>query len=272
MGKTTGIEWTESTWNPLRGCTRVSEGCRNCYAERVSARFSSKGQPFHLIAERSPSGPRWTGKVILVESMLREPIKWKEPRRIFVNSMSDLFHEAVTDEWLAKIFDVMERAPQHVYQILTKRPLRMLTALRAVGATPPNWWFGVSIEDQQSARARLPVLAETPCALRWVSYEPALGPVDLAAALAQPNMTATGAMLRVPAAIQWIVVGGESGPGSRHFDPAWARTVLKVCREQGIPFFMKQMGGRSTHNDVPIPDDLLIKEMPTYDVPRFSLE
>jgi protein gp37 len=253
MGKTTGIEWTDSTWNPIRGCSRVSEGCRNCYAESVAARFSGQGQAyeglaaFRVIGQGTPEErvePHWTGEVRLIESHLRDPLRWKEPRKIFVNSMSDLFHPNVTDEWLANIFDVMARAPQHTYQILTKRPDRMLDVLTAAGATvvaqafentygqawpPEKWIFGVSVENQATATYRLPILAKCKCAQTMVSYEPALGPV---------NWFET----EYADTIDWLICGGESGPHARPMHPDWVRAARKFCEFHGVPFFFKQWG------------------------------
>jgi protein gp37 len=252
MGKTTGIEWTDSTWNPIRGCSRVSEGCRNCYAESVAARFSGPGQAyeglaeFRVIGENTPNErvePHWTGEVGFIEKHLEDPIRWKEPAKIFVNSMSDLFHPGVKDEWLARIFWTMLKAPQHTYQILTKRPERMLQALLAARDAhenfrqswpPPNWWFGVSIEDQETAKRRLPILAQCPAAVRIVSYEPAIGPVDFVAAM--------GGMPLLVSAFDWIICGGESGPHARPMHPNWARTVRDQCTAAGVPFFFKQWG------------------------------
>jgi protein gp37 len=254
MGKTTGIEWTDSTWNPIRGCSRVSDGCRNCYAESVAARFSKPGQAYEGLAEFRVIGkgtpeertePHWTGKVALIEKHLEDPLRWKEPRKIFVNSMSDLFHPGVKDEWLMKIFTVMAQAPQHKFQVLTKRPERMRDVLGnaevakyflgAFGAWPlPNAWWGVSIEDQDSANHRLPILAQCIAAVRMVSYEPALGPVDFVEAIG-------GIAINV-AAFVWILCGGESGDNARPMHPDWARSTRDVCQRAGVPFFFKQWG------------------------------
>jgi protein gp37 len=258
MGRETGIEWTDATWNPIRGCSRVSEGCRNCYAEAVAARFSGPGRPYAGLASFVTLGkgtlqervvPQWTGEVRLIEEHVRDPLKWKDPLRIFVNSMSDLFHPGVREEWLAEIFEVMAKAPQHTYQILTKRPERMLEAMQTAADPdlmqsfqsiyrqpwpPPNWIFGVSIEDQESANYRLPILARCPVAQRMVSYEPAIGPVDFAAAM--------GGDPRAVLAFDWIIVGGESGPRARPMHPDWPRSVRDLCSELGIPFFFKQWG------------------------------
>ena len=219
-----GIAWTDHTWNALRGCSRVSEGCRHCYAESQAARFSGidakgKPMPYHGLVVIGEKGPRWTGKVVLVPERFADPIRWTRPRRIFVNSMSDVFHEDVSNETIAALFGVMAASPQHQFQVLTKRPERMhswfewvrgegnatrvahhevrtcaLAAARLVGGKAPgafgpsargevpwplpNVWLGVSVEDQRTAGDRIPLLLDTPAAIRWVSYEPALGPVD----------------------------------------------------------------------------------------------
>jgi protein gp37 len=245
----TSIEWTDRTWNPVRGCTRVSEGCRNCYAERMASRGFSWAKGF---AEATPGGPRWTGKVELIPSALAEPIRWRKPQRIFVNSMSDLFHESLPDGDIARIWGVMGEANVldrgHTFQILTKRPARMLDyitkqqaawkRLRLEGPLP-NVWLGVSVEDQATADERIPLLLQTPAAVRFVSYEPALAPVDLRAwTLAEHGRRAIGA----GAGLSWVIVGGESGPGARRFSVSWARSVARVCHAAGISVFVKQLG------------------------------
>jgi len=260
----TSIEWTDRTWNPVRGCSRVSEGCRNCYAERVAARFSGEGQPFYGIAHRAVNGvvgAGWTGRVELVESKLEEPLHWRTPQRVFVNSMSDLFHEALQDVAIDRVFAVMALAPEHTFQVLTKRPKRMLDWIMSRGASGvkhsiglemarhlpkavvatgvayiewplPNVWLGVSVEDQKTADERIPLLLETPAALHFVSYEPALGPVAF-----QPWLH--GAVLP---GVNWIIVGGESGPGARPFCLATAYNVVAQCRAARVPVFVKQLG------------------------------
>lgn len=254
------IEWTNNTWNPIRGCSRVSEGCRNCYAEKIAGRFSGKGNAYEGLATlhhvRRPNGEtetteaRWTGKIAFIEKHLLDPLKLKKPSRIFVNSMSDLFHEGVTPEMHGDIFNVMARAPQHIYQILTKRPKEMLSVMKT-GAEldlakkfmgefkqpwpPSNWWFGVSVEDQKTAEERIPLLLQTPAAVRWVSYEPALGPVDFTEWTCADVATS-------PSSLDWIVCGGESGTGARPMHPDWARSVRDQCVEAGVPFFFKQWG------------------------------
>lgn len=216
MADATPIEWTDATWNPITGCTRVSEGCRNCYAEVMAARFSGPGQWGEGLARivRHPNGKtidhRWTGKLRFNDRALDLPLRWRKPRRIFVNSTSDLFHEDVPDEWIDKVFAVMALSPQHTFQVLTKRPERMREyihprpsargpcvqdRIEAIyyanhqypSAWPlPNVWIGTSIEDQATADARIPHLLDTPAAVRFVSAEPLLGPLDLRAHFPRP--------------------------------------------------------------------------------------
>lgn len=241
MGETTGIQWTSRTWNPVRGCTRVSEGCRNCYAEAMAARnlpgmrSPTTGEPF---ATRTKAGPRWTGRVELIPEKLREPLSWRKPCRVFVNSMSDLFHEALDFKDIARVMDVIEAAQRHTFQVLTKRAARMSEffdyTTGALGLKPPpNLWLGVSVEDQATADERIPLLLQTPAAVRFVSYEPALGPVDFSLWLGPVHPHAV---------LDWIIVGGESGPGARRFDASWARSTAAQCRAAGVACFVKQMG------------------------------
>lgn len=267
MGRETGIEWTDSTWNPIRGCSRVSEGCRNCYAESVAARFSGAGQAYERLAEFRVIGqgtpeervePHWTGKVKFFDKHLEDPLRWRAPRKIFVNSMSDLFHESVEDDWLIQIFAVMQACPQHTFQILTKRPLRMFSWMTeengdlvslagAELASQKGWchahedgpwplknvWLGVSVEDQHTANVRLPLLAQTRAAARFVSYEPAIGPVDFGVALPKQEWRCS---------IEWVICGGESGQLARPMHPEWARSARRFCTDYQIPFFFKQWG------------------------------
>ena len=228
------IEWTDSTWNPVTGCTRVSEGCRNCYAERVLPRT---GQSFD--------------KVVCHPDRLNVPLHWKKPRRIFVNSLSDLFHEDVPDEFIAKIFLTMLSAKQHTFQILTKRPRRMLDLLEKpssafplammVGDTLPNVWLGVSCEDQRTADERIPLLLQTPAAVRFISAEPLLGPIDLSH-IGGKSAVAYRMVAKEPRRLNWVIVGGESGPGARPMHPDWARSLRDQCQAAGVPFFFKQWG------------------------------
>ncbi len=279
MGKTTGIEWTDSTWNPIRGCSRVSEGCRNCYAESVAARFSGPGQAYEGLAEFRVIGKgtpeehvesRWTGEVRIIESHLEDPIRWKAPRKIFVNSMSDLFHERVSIDSLARIFAVMQACPQHKFQVLTKRPERMRELLTFEFADEhmnpageeiaaehgwchahegehwplPNVWLGVSVEDQKTANERIPLLLKTAGAVRFVSYEPALGPVDFTTIRYpdHPDIPINSLKCVVPRHLDWVICGGESGQHARPMNTDWARGVRDECNAAGVPFFFKQYG------------------------------
>jgi protein gp37 len=266
----TKIEWSDEVWNPTRGCSRVSEGCRNCYAERIAARFSKgrESKPkrqgeFQGFAIMTDSGPRWTGKVELIESKLQEPLHWRKPRRVFVNSMSDLFHENLSGRDILSVFEVMAAAEKHTFQILTKRSVRMLEFFKTlkypleVGAMTrwtmglpkistwplPNVWLGVSIEDQATADERIPLLLQTPAAIRFVSYEPALGLVDLAQFIEDDF---TGNLISGPCerhrGLDWVIAGGESGPGARPADPNWFRSVRDQCQAARVPFFFKQWG------------------------------
>lgn len=265
----TTIEWSDETWNPTVGCSRVSAGCDHCYAMGVAHR---KMTPRHrgLTILRPPTAARpgidWNGKVRLVPEALDKPMGWRKPRRVFVDSMSDLFHPQVPFEFIAAVFGVMAMCPQHTFQVLTKRPARMLeffewakrtwpqpgpahTALqreclrRATGwpgggVPDPALWptrnvhLGVSVEDQATADERIPLLAECPAALWFVSYEPALGPVDFTGRIGD----------RGGPHVDWIIVGGESGPGARPFDIAWARSVLEQCEGTSVKVFVKQLG------------------------------
>lgn len=296
MSAGTSIEWTDTTWNPVRGCSRVSEGCRNCYAERQAARFSGPGEPFHGFARmrrggddldariddlangkgRQPTGPRWTGKVELVPDKLSEPLRWRKPRRVFVNSMSDLFHESLPDEAIDRVFAIMLAARWHTFQVLTKRPERMrdwisrpmsvdryVAMIEAVGTYAPlilmedttmtieggakllsNVWLGVSVEDQATADERIPVLLDTPAALRFVSAEPLLGPIDFRR-IRNTSPPAPGCPSGRPSAgVNWIIVGGESGPGARPCDVSWVRSIVEQCKGAGVACFVKQLGSR----------------------------
>ena len=271
------IEWTDATWNPVRGCSRVSEGCRHCYAERMAARFSRSGQPFAGFAHLVDGKPRWTGKIGLVQSALDLPLCWRKPRRIFVNSMSDLFHENLPDGAIDRIFAVMALTPRHTFQILTKRPARMRTYLTdgevyrridwwnaetcsgdfydaAAAAREqrfgiehpwplPNVWLGVSVEDQATADARLPLLLDTPAAGRFVSAEPLLGPVTIDDFLPAPFPALDRAVSgRRGPCLDWVIAGGESGPGARPMHPDWARSLRDQCAPARVAFFFKQWG------------------------------
>ncbi len=272
MGDRTAIEWTATrhpdgtstpgaTWNPIRGCSRVSKGCEHCYAERVAARASGFSQPYHGLLHASGA---WNGVIRSVASALELPLHWRRPRRVFVNSMSDLFHEGVADEWLDRIFAVMALAPQHTFQVLTKRPERMRRYFdlspdnreEAIGASMrtltqgkhpglidlplPHVWLGTSVENQETAAARIPELLDTPARVRFLSCEPLLGRIDLSLVDPHRGDPTGGALLRN--GIHWVIVGGESGPRARPMDPDWARTLRDQCTAAAIPFFFKQWG------------------------------
>ena len=220
------IEWTESTWNPVRGCTRVSEGCRFCYAERIAARFSGKGMAYEGLAKNTKAGPRWTQQVRPVPELLNEPLKWKKPRRIFVNSMSDLFHEKVELSYIQEVFSVMEKADRHQFQVLTKRAERLLE-FNSKLPWPSNVWMGVSVEDKH-VTDRIDALRQTDAHIKFLSLEPLLG--------ALPNLDLSG--------IDWVIVGGESGPGAREMQKKWVIDIRDQCADAEIAFFFKQWGGK----------------------------
>jgi protein gp37 len=219
MAENSSIEWTDATWNPVTGCTKITVGCDNCYAERFSERFrGTVGHPFEHGFD-----------LLLRPERLNQPRDWRRPRMIFVNSMSDLFHKEVPFEFIDRVFDTMEEADWHTYQVLTKRSSRMRDFLRSrysAGATPAHIWCGVSIEDA-SATARLRHLRQAPAVTRFLSIEPLLGPIG--------PIDLSG--------ISWVIVGGESGPGARKIDAAWVREVRDQCVAQGVAFFFKQWGG-----------------------------
>lgn len=299
---TTGIEWADATWNPTRGCSRISTGCEHCYAETMAARFVARtvgtldtGQPiqeplpFHGFAEIRDGRARWTGRVSLVPSALDWPLRWRgskiakaegRPSRIFVNSMSDLFHESLSDEDIAAVFGVMAAAPQHTFLVLTKRAERMrrwfewlpnlwttkniphqvvrdrnVIQILCHSSTPlSNVWLGVSVENQATADERIPHLLATLAAVRFVSYEPALGPVDFSRFVKPTLVTNGGRRLQQPHpdipgeggvwewGLGWLIVGGESGPGARTTGLGWIRDAVSACREAAVPCFVKQVG------------------------------
>lgn len=231
----TGIEWTEATWNPVTGCDRVSAGCDNCYAAAMAARLRAMGNPrYQRDGDPRTSGPGFG--LTVHPDKLDEPFTWRRPRIVFVNSMSDLFHKEVPIDFIADVFPVMEATPQHTYQVLTKRPARMASLVRrwaAKGIKPPaNVWLGTSIETQHWAEIRIPKLLETPAAVRFLSCEPLLGPIDLTAWVHAGNL-------------DWLIAGGESGPNARPMDPEWVESLRDQCAEAGVAFFFKQWGGRT---------------------------
>lgn len=245
MSSNTTIEWTNAVWNPTRGCSIVSPGCSRCYAMKQAHRFSHKTGPYAGLTKMSKGGPVWTGEVRTVPELLDWPLRKKKPLRIFVNSMSDLFHEGVSDRFINGVFDVMALAHWHTFQILTKRPQRMrdylLAPRRGLAVAPwPNIWLGVSVEDQARADERIPLLLQTPAAVHWISAEPLLGHVDLRVYM--PNRLWNDLPSWKQPELDWVVVGGESGPGARPFNIKWAQSLIAQCRAAGVPVFMKQIG------------------------------
>ena len=231
------IEWTDATWNPTTGCDQVSPGCDHCYALTLSKRLKAMGNPrYQKDGNIKTSGPGFA--LSLHWDKLDEPLKWRNPRRVFVNSMSDLFHDDVPEEFILRVFSVMEQTPQHQFQVLTKRPRRMKALLegwRLRGWEPsPHVWLGTSVEDQKRADLRIPLLLDTPASVRFVSCEPLLGPIDL-----------LDHLLQARASLHWVIVGGESGPGFRGFDMNWGRQLRDQCRAASVAFFFKQVGGRT---------------------------
>lgn len=257
MGKTR-IEWATRVWNPVTGCSPISEGCENCYALRMATRFAGHGgypadHPF---------------AVTLHKDKLEEPLRWKTPQRVFVCSMGDLFHEDVPGAWLIKIWGVMAQCPQHTFLILTKRPERMHRFVSTLfdpslprgpdqtyNIVLPNVWLGVTAENQARADERIPILLQTPAAKRFVSCEPLLGPITFRPQardlfeMHELSVTGDGTKPLMLRGIDWLIAGGESGPGARPMHPGWARYLRDQCQEIGVPFFFKQWGEWTT--DVP---------------------
>jgi protein gp37 len=215
MATNSTIEWTQMTWNPVTGCTKISEGCRHCYAERMALRLKAMGNP------RYPNG----FDVTLHDDLIDLPRRLRQPRFIFVNSMSDLFHEDVPEDFICRVFETMVACSQHVFQILTKRSDR-LRAMANRLPWPKNVWMGVSVEDQRVVN-RIDDLRHVPAHVRFLSCEPLIGPLE--------ELQLAG--------IGWIIVGGESGPGARPMQRAWVESILRQCRQAHIPFFFKQWGG-----------------------------
>jgi protein gp37 len=253
MTTRTTIEWTDVSWNPIRGCAMVSAGCTNCYAMKQAHRFSGPGQAYAGLTKLGPHGPQWRGTIRLFPGMLEDPLHWKTPRRVFVNSMSDLFHDVVPDEFIDQVFITMGEASQHTFQILTKRPQRMQAYLdksAVAGESFPRWplpnvWLGVSVEDQASADERIPLLLGTPAAVRWISAEPLLGPVNLDGHLWMYDEEAAPRVRgRLHPSLDWVVVGGESGPRARPCDLAWIRSIKDQCQAATVPVFIKQLGAQ----------------------------
>lgn len=215
MRQSTGIEWTDATWNPVTGCSKTSPGCANCYAERLAKRLQAMGSSHYRLGF----------DVAWHEDALDAPLRWRKPRRVFVNSMSDLFHEDVPFEFVERVFDTMRRARRHQFQILTKRS-DVLARFSSRLIWPPNVWMGVSVESSQYVQ-RIDRLRYVDAAVRFVSLEPLLGPI--------PDLDLTG--------IDWVIVGGESGYGARPMEEEWVLDIRNQCLSSGVPFFFKQWGG-----------------------------
>lgn len=301
MAKTT-IEWTDRTWNFLRGCSRISRGCGDstgggCYAEAIARRFSGAGLPYEgTISERG----KWNGNITFHEDKLLEALRWKKPQRVFVNSMSDLFHENVKDEWIDKAFAVMALTPHLTYQILTKRPERALEWFTNRGTWPlltmieslmmkderynsgrqsrarfarkvgnvelaeidwplPNVWLGVSVEDQKTADERIPLLLQTPAAVRFLSVEPLLSRVDLKFHLGIDSNHDD-----LKGLVNWVIVGTESGPNRRVAKLEWIESIVEQCQAAGTPAFVKQieLNGKVEKDIDKFPKHLQIREFP----------
>ena len=215
MAQNSKIEWTESTWNPVTGCTKISIGCKNCYAERIALRLKAAGSPNYAKGFRIATHPH----------VLNLPLRWKQPRTIFVNSMSDLFHKNISFDFILKVFDIMQQAPHHRFQILTKRSRRLLE-LSSRLTWPENVWMGVTVENTECT-FRIDDLQQTAAATKFISFEPLLGPI--------PDIDLEG--------IDWVIVGGESGPRARPMEPQWAIDIRDKCLDADVPFFFKQWGG-----------------------------
>lgn len=243
------IEWTTDTWNPVTGCDRVSPGCDNCYAMTLAKRLKAMGQPkYQRDGDPRTSGPGFG--VTLHRDELYKPLRWRKPRRVFVNSMSDLFHPEVPSEFIIELFDVMANADQHTFQILTKRPQRMAAFCSDYFNTAvANVWLGTSIESDRYA-FRADHMRATPAAVRFLSCEPLLGPL--------PSLDLTG--------IDWVIIGGESGRGARPMDSAWAEDIAQRGHDAGAAVFVKQLGtvlGGKNHHDIDrFPEALRLREYP----------
>lgn len=288
MADKSKIEWCDASWNPIVGCSKVSPACDNCYAEVMARRLAANPQtPWY---KNTIKDGEWSGEGSFIPHVLEKPLSWKKGRRIFVCSMSDLFHESTPVEYTDKVFAVMALCPQHTFQVLTKRPERMRKFMscdvssamvegaahalyyKLTGEDPsfnivvnlplPNVWLGVTVEDQKRADERIPILLDTPAAKRFVSCEPLLGSVDLGEWLAPPEETGVSfggwaEQVAGPPLLDWVITDGESGPNARPSHPDWFRSLRDQCVDAGVPFFFKQMDRKRQ-----IPEDLFIREFP----------
>jgi protein gp37 len=259
----TRIEWTSATWNPTTGCDRVSSGCDHCYALTLAKRLKAAGnRRYQVDGDPRRSGPGFG--LTLHWDKIEQPLKWRDPRFVFVDSMSDLFHAKVPIEFIERVFGVMADASQHRFQILTKRPGRMASVLRRICPDPiPNVWLGTSVENQDWAEIRIPKLFETPAAVRFLSCEPLLGPLNIQPWLAPGDPGDAGTPhFNESRGIDWVIVGGESGPHFRAMDPEWARALRDQCQSAAVPFFFKQWGGRTPKAGGRLLDGEVWDEMP----------
>ena len=234
MASNSSIEWTESTWNPVTGCTKISLGCKNCYAERMAKRLCAMGQPNYKNGF----------KVQTHEHVLELPLRWKKPQTIFVNSMSDLFHEKISKTFIKKVFDVMRRSPWHTFQVLTKRAER-LAELNNELPWEKNIWMGVSVENADYKK-RIDCLRKTNATVKFISFEPLIDEVG--------KLNLKG--------IDWTIVGGESGPEARYMSPEWVEAIRNQCLAQDVPFFFKQWGGINKKKNGRLLDGRTWDEMP----------
>jgi protein gp37 len=255
----TSIEWTEATWNPIVGCSIATPGCTNCYAMRMAARIEvMKTAPHYTGTTEHVKGRAvWTGKLALAsDDLISAPVRRRRPTTYFANSMGDLFHEHCPDEWIDRIFAVMAQAPQHTFQVLTKRARRLHDYLRARREKPlTNVWLGVSTERQKEADERIPLLLAAPAVVRFISAEPLLGPLNIREYLVgkedhgiDVNRSVgerVGACVRRRPPLDWIIVGGESGPSARPMDAAWVESLRDQCDGSDAAFFFKQWGGKN---------------------------
>ena len=251
----TKIQWAQESWNPISGCTKISDGCKNCYAERMAKRLAGRfgypaDEPF---------------RVTLHPDRLEQPLKWKKPRRIFVCSMSDFFHPLIPLEFQAKVFRIVEQCPQHTFLFLTKRTEQLDLFNRACGWPDlPNAWLGVTAENQEQADKRIPLLLQTPAAVRFVSCEPLLGPLDISNLGVVRRYTESRGASWSEHQIDWIIVGCESGPRRRFMALDWARMIAAQCATANVPVFIKQLpiNGKVSHEPSEWPEDLRVREYP----------
>lgn len=247
MAQFSAIEWTDVTWNPVAGCTVLSAGCSNCYAMRMAARLEAMGvEKYRGLTRKSGGRHVWTGKVICDERVLPAPLGWRKPRKVFVNSMSDLFHEEVPEAFIGKVWSIMGQTRRHTYQVLTKRPERMRSVLQRLPILP-NVWIGTSVEND-AMLPRIEHLRSTPAAIRFISFEPLIGSV------AQADLRG----------IDWAIVGGESGPRSRPMAEEWVEEIEERCRDARTAFFFKQWGGRNKKASGRLLRGRTYDEMPAY--------